>query len=216
MAQRLIILDDTSPSINYVGPWFLDQGSLDATGNFGPAYNHTLHGIKANGSFSFSFHGVLLLYVYARDFLFMLCSLLGTYIEVWGTNNQINASGIIDPSYTCAVDNVGFPAKATAQDCNNQIMCSTTLNDGPHTLTVNVTSLTGQPFWLDDFHYAPSSDVSEVNADTVVEQTDPALVYNSGWEALEIDAEMTSVEGANVSFNFTGMANSRTSHTHPH
>ena len=134
----------------------------------------------------------------------MLCSLLGTYIEVWGTNDQRNASGIIDPSYSCAIDNVGFPTTATAQGSNNQIMCSNTVSDGQHTLTVNITSLTGQPFWLDDFHYKPSSSVSEVNANTVVEQTDSALVYSSGWESLEIDAEMTSVNGANVSFNFTG------------
>ena len=67
MAQRMIVVDDTSPSINYVGSWFLNQGSLDATGVFGPSYNHTLHGINANGSFSFPFQGVfLLLYVCVR------------------------------------------------------------------------------------------------------------------------------------------------------
>jgi hypothetical protein len=129
-------------------------------------------------------------------------------ITVWGTNNQVTSNTIVDPSYSCAVDNVNFSSKSTSQNSNNQIMCSTTVNDGPHLLTVNVTSLTGQPFWLDDLHYEPSSSVSEANADTLVEQIDPALIYSSGWEPLEIDAEMTSVNGANVSFNFTGMSDS--------
>ena len=147
----------------------------------------------------------------------MLCSLLGTSIDVWGTNNQINASGIIDPSYSCAIDNVGFPTAATYPDSNNQILCSTTVNGGQHMLTVNVTSLTGQPFWLDDIHYIPSSSLSEVNANIIVEQNDPALVYSPGWESLEVDAEMTSVNGANVSLNFTGkQIHEHRFHTHVH
>jgi hypothetical protein len=59
------MVDDTDPSIHYTGTgqgWFQDEGSRDGVGNFGATYNHTLHGTKSNGSFSFSFQG---------DFIFL-------------------------------------------------------------------------------------------------------------------------------------------------
>ena len=56
-APRLIIVDDDDPSIQYIGPWFPDQGSRDDIGNFGTPYLSTLHGVKTNASLSFAFNG---------------------------------------------------------------------------------------------------------------------------------------------------------------
>jgi len=59
MPQRLIVLDDTDPSIQYSGQWFIDKGSTDGASFLGPTYNHTLHGTASNGSVSLSFEGAL-------------------------------------------------------------------------------------------------------------------------------------------------------------
>jgi hypothetical protein len=148
---------------------------------------------------------------------FMLCPLPGSLITVWGTNNRVNTSnGIMDPAYNCSVDNVSITPNPGIPDSNNQILCTTNLNVGPHILTVNVTSLTGQPFWLDALHYAPSSTVSEATAQIIVEQNDLALTYGPGWQSLGPDADMTLVNGAKVSFNFTGMSYSSTFRVHMH
>jgi hypothetical protein len=56
-APRLIIVDDVDPSIQYFGPWYPDQGSLDSVGNFGPPYQSTMHGVNSNASLSYAFNG---------------------------------------------------------------------------------------------------------------------------------------------------------------
>ena len=61
MSQRLVVVDDTDSSIQYTGNWFADtSGSQDNVGNYGPAYQSTLHGTKDDASLSFSFTGQFL------------------------------------------------------------------------------------------------------------------------------------------------------------
>ena len=68
-SQRLIIVDDADSSVQYTGQgWFQDTGSRDGAGNFGPAYRHTLHGTKSDGSFSFPFHGEYILFFCGNHF----------------------------------------------------------------------------------------------------------------------------------------------------
>jgi hypothetical protein len=62
-APRSIIIDNVDPSIQYIGPWSLDQGS-DSVGNFGPPYQSTLHSVQANASFSFAFNGECLITIF--------------------------------------------------------------------------------------------------------------------------------------------------------
>jgi len=61
MSARLVVVDDTDPNINYIGPsWVQDtSGSQDTIGNFGPAYRSTLHGTKSSASLSYAFNGKL-------------------------------------------------------------------------------------------------------------------------------------------------------------
>ena len=60
-SNRAIIVDDSDPTIQYLGrTWFQDVASQDRIGNFGPTFQHTLHGTKANASFSFKFEGLSL------------------------------------------------------------------------------------------------------------------------------------------------------------
>jgi len=57
LEPRWIVVDDTDPAIEYVGPWFQDTGSQDTVGSFGPAYLNSLHGTNQLASLSFSFNG---------------------------------------------------------------------------------------------------------------------------------------------------------------
>lgn len=57
VVPRWVIVDDVDSQIQYTGPWFADQGSLDSVGNFGPPYQNTVHGTNSNASLSFAFQG---------------------------------------------------------------------------------------------------------------------------------------------------------------
>ena len=156
---------------------------------------------------AFLSHSMVRLMLFVSGFFFHVVSTtLGHLIEVWGTNNSVNTSSGWDPTYQCLVDNVDIGTLDTSPNSNNQILCRANLNDGPHQLTVNVTSTTGQPFWLDDLHYALSAGVSLPVVEILVENHDPGLIYSAGWQPLGPDADMTSVNGANCTFNFTGMS----------
>jgi hypothetical protein len=206
MSQRLIMVDDTDSSIHYTGQgWFQDTGSRDGAGNFGPTYKHILHGTKSDGSFSFQFNGELILFCGNHSVL-DINPLVGTLVKIYGTNNRVNTTSGWDPRWECFIDNVSIGATDPfPYDENNWLLCGQTdLNDGLHTITVNVTSTTGQPFWFDYVQYAPSSSVSEETAYIVVDHLDPGIEYGIGWVALGGTANMTSNHGSELWFNFTG------------
>ena len=56
---RRIVIDDTNPRVQYVGPWSLDdRHTRDRLGNFGEPFQGSLHGVVGStASFSFSFEG---------------------------------------------------------------------------------------------------------------------------------------------------------------
>ena len=60
---RHIVLDDTDPSIEYIGSgWMVTTGYAEQDfGNFGPVYNNTLHRVShtPGASFQFEFSGEL-------------------------------------------------------------------------------------------------------------------------------------------------------------
>ena len=56
-APRLIMVDDVDPSIQYNGPWYLSEGSLETEGTWGPPYQSTLHGVNSSASLSYAFSG---------------------------------------------------------------------------------------------------------------------------------------------------------------
>ena len=80
------------------------------------------------------------------------------------------------------------------------------LNDGLHEFTINITSTTGQGnFLLDYIHYAPSATVSKETAYILVESTDSGISYGPEWRPLGSTANMTSVNGSEFRYDFTGM-----------
>ena len=58
MSQHLVIVDDTSPDIQYHGPWFEVQNTQLNTGSLGPPFENTLHGVNVSATMSFSFNGM--------------------------------------------------------------------------------------------------------------------------------------------------------------
>ncbi|KIJ32452.1 hypothetical protein M422DRAFT_184512, partial [Sphaerobolus stellatus SS14] len=183
---RRIMVDDTDSDIRYTGSWVLDQtGDLNSRGNFGPVYRNSVHSANTDASFSYSFNG--------------------TSIGIWGSNNIANNSGVITPSWACYIDNIKMPDRDPFQFFeNNWLLCTQdNLVDGPHELTVNV-STTGQQFYFDYIGYFPSSTVSLSSKTLNVDHLDPAIQYGAGWQALGSTADMTSVAGTELTFEFIG------------
>lgn len=231
MAQaqpRLVLVDDTDPSIQYSGPWFKAQDTdVGITGtNFeedGPPFENTLHGVNVNASFSYSFSGMFSQLELAL--IFMDLGGAGSSVTVMGTIMVTNASATQDPSWECSVDN--FAISVTSQAVfqfprNNIIFCQDLqLNDEPHVLTVTVISVSNQTFWFDQIQYLPSASVSLSQVTLRIDSTDPALQYSSGWTetnfaSVELsnttdsvvsnpfNVKMTNTTGATITFVFSG------------
>ncbi|TFK31633.1 hypothetical protein BDQ12DRAFT_693806, partial [Crucibulum laeve] len=185
-APRKVVVDDTDSSINYVGDgWFQDHGSTDNSGNFGPTYQHTLHGTKSNASLSYSFSG--------------------SNIQVYGTTAIHNNSGVLDPWFECFIDGIRIDNSSFTFVENNWVLCQAPkpFTDGKHELTVNITSA-GTTFWFDDIQYVPSPDVPLDTTTILIDDSDPAIVYDNQWQALGGTSRMTTKTGGSMTFNFTG------------
>ncbi|KAG5735203.1 hypothetical protein E4T56_gene4807 [Termitomyces sp. T112] len=185
---RQVVVDDTDSQIGYFGSgWFSDRGSQDTVGNFGPTYNKTSHGTKGNDSASFSF--------------------VGSSVTVWGTTSLKtvdNGTGF-DPHWECFVDQISIGATKPFQFAENnwQLCEQASMTDGPHVLTINVTSA-GNTFWFDYLTYTPSPSASYETTVLLVQNTDSAITYDSGWGELGNTANMTTKVGSEVKFDFVG------------
>ncbi|KAG6907066.1 hypothetical protein DXG01_010712 [Tephrocybe rancida] len=187
-SPRQVVIDDTDNQIRYFGQnWFQDQGSQDNAGNFGPTYQKTSHGTTGNDSISFSF--------------------VGNSVTVWGTTElaKIANGTIFDPSWECFVDKISIGSTTPFQYAeNNWVLCNqATLNDGPHEMTINVTT-TGNTFWLDYITYTPSAAASYEKAVLRVENSDPAILLGAGWGSLGGTANQTTAKGSQAKFDFVG------------
>lgn len=139
----------------------------------------------------------------------------GTRIDVVGTTDPGNSPGVIDPTWECFIDNVSIGATNPFNFVeNNWILCSAeNLADASHVVTVNVKSL-GRPFWFDYFQYVPSANVSTERELVMVQNMDPDIHFDSSWQPLGPNANMTVTKGGSVTFNFTGET-SRPTPFHP-
>ncbi|KAF8157835.1 hypothetical protein B0H34DRAFT_706329 [Crassisporium funariophilum] len=183
---RRLVADDTSPDIHYTGPWTQDVGTQDNTGNFGPPFRNTQHKTIADASFSYAFSGTL--------------------VSIMGTTQIDNSTGVVDPQWSCFVDNVqvdtGDPFPFPE---NNWPLCTArTLSDGLHVITVNVT-VKAQPFWFDQIQYIPSSVVPLDNATILVDIPDPIIRFSPGWTTLAgLTVNTTNEAGSTVEIDFIG------------
>ncbi|PFH53383.1 hypothetical protein AMATHDRAFT_55309 [Amanita thiersii Skay4041] len=182
-----VIIDDNDDRgrINYVGDWFLDRGTHETDGNFGPTFNHTLHGTRSSGSFSFTFNG--------------------TSFSVNGLSNFHNDSGLIYPKWECHVDNDKLPpSNPFGAAENNWVLCSQNfIPDGRHTVTVNVTTI-DVDFWFDYALYTPSPGISLASETLRIEKSHPNITYSSsGWSSIG-QVNITAVPNSFAQVHFEG------------
>ncbi|KAG5642921.1 hypothetical protein DXG03_001872 [Asterophora parasitica] len=195
MSVRPLVIDDTDPRVRYGGSgWQSDiPGSQDNFGTHGETYNGTLHAATSDGSFAFSFQGNSI-----RVFgTVNLAPVYGDYGAVAGPN--------FTPPWECFVDNISIgAAKANPFHENNWLLCnSDRLNDGPHELTFKSQNITKGTLWVDYLQYTPDKPPTEPSV-VLVANTDPEIRYDSTWQGVDGVANMTSTNGAKVTFNFTG------------
>ena len=205
-ARRLLV-DDTNPNIQYSGPWFTAQNTQLNTGNLGPPFQNTLHGVNISASFSYSFSGMSRWLVCFIALSLVFGRFSGSEVIVLGTSITTNASGTQDPTWECFVDNIsiGWNLSAGARTENHWVFCqSGLLPDGPHVLSTNVTVLRQQTFWFDQIQYVPSSNVPLDNSTVMIDSTDPAVQYSSGWTELDGIVNLTKAAGSTVTFQFFG------------
>ncbi|PPQ70554.1 hypothetical protein CVT26_013141 [Gymnopilus dilepis] len=184
--SRWIVVDDTDPEILYSGPWFQDVGSLNGLGNYGSPYQGTSHGIDANGNFSYSFQGTGV--IVAGSVLFPTSS----------------KSPVSDPSWACSVDGSKIPTNPNTIAGNRLKLCGTEgLSDGPHNITVEVTSSDQHTFWLDYIRYLPPPGVNSDNAPLRIETSDSQISYGPGWKTY--NGQLTQQTGTTLSFVFQGV-----------
>lgn len=180
-------MDDADSTIAYTGAWSnVASKSLDTLGNFGPTYLGTSHGTNSTASFAYSFQG--------------------SAVNVFGTTNINNSSGVIDPTWECFIDGVSIGSTSPFQYAeNNWALCTWNNNgaSGSHVLTVNATS-NGHPFYFDWLQYEPPQSASVQNAVVYLDHLDAAIKYDSSWQALGGTANMTTVAGSNVTLDFIG------------
>lgn len=129
-------------------------------------------------------------------------------MRVVGTNYIRNDSGVIDPQWSCYVDGVGLVSDSPYQyPENNWEFCrSTSLTDGPHTITVNATVTESQTFWFDRIEYTPSTSVSLANKTILLNNLDPAIQFSTGWNDYAEIGNWTQTQGSLVALNFYGMS----------
>ena len=201
---RWIVVDDTSPDINYSGnSWFAQNGNPITTEDTGLPHQNTLHGTITNASLTFKFTGKSPYSSYSS------CTeqtpTVGRAVTVKGTIQTQNVSSVDNPTWVCLLDGdqIGSdisrrPSLPTSS--NSWIYCQNfRLTDGPHTLVINVTA-TEKPFWFDRIEYAPSaSEPLENRTISVSGADDPALHFSAGWVFGQ-----TSQRGATMTFDFIG------------
>ncbi|EDR06598.1 uncharacterized protein LACBIDRAFT_294669 [Laccaria bicolor S238N-H82] len=184
---RWVVVDDADSTIAYTGAWSnVASKSLDTLGNFGPTYLGTSHGTNSTASFAYSFQG--------------------SAVNVFGTTNINNSSGVIDPTWECFIDGVSIGSTSPFQYAeNNWALCTWNNNgaSGSHVLTVNATS-NGHPFYFDWLQYEPPQSASVQNAVVYLGNLDAAIKYDSSWQSRGNTANMTTKGESKVTVDFIG------------
>lgn len=204
--SRVLIVDDTDPSISYNGPWRLFSDLSDVSRE----YNSTIHRADAAGqSLSYTFEG--------------------TSISVFGSLDNPDENG--SPEVRFTIDNLpSAPWNATGSlntktdrlMSHQALFRSFNLLPGTHTLTIDILNSgpEGPFFYFDYFTISTGDSTSylgqriESNADArqyfIVDDRDLSINYIPRWNTDGIPAEyfgttsVPSTEGAVAIFAFDG------------
>jgi len=87
---------------------------------------------------------------------------------------------------------------------NNWVFCEAdSLSDGRHTVTLRAT-VSQSTLWFDRILYSPSSSVNLDSSLILVDASDSAVHYSSGWQAMRDIGQLTLQGGAKVTVDFSG------------
>ncbi|KAJ4487224.1 hypothetical protein C8J55DRAFT_558280 [Lentinula edodes] len=192
---RLVVVDDTDPSIQYTPSTAFSKdsaGKLDGQGYGGPVFNHTLTGLSGtsnNGSLTFSFNGTFVRAMVAAEGIY------GWYCNV---DNHLITSFTVDTSQVTnyiACDSEGTLSGTTSE----------------HTLVVNFffypDSPTTSSLWLDSIQYQPLPS-DPLDAVTLrIHNSDPSISYSNssgGWSFQGLNSNATDLTGTSMSLSFNG------------
>ncbi|KAF9075646.1 hypothetical protein BDP27DRAFT_1212378 [Rhodocollybia butyracea] len=206
---RLVVVDDTDPTIRYSpsSAFSLDTtGSLYNVGWGGNVFNQTITGTAVNASFSYTFNG-------EQSFRLYFASGARTFVRAMIAGKLEGAYG-----WNCSVDGhaiESFPQRAA--QVTNYVACdSAGLLEGTigqHTLDVNfyfpgtnTTSTSGQPLWLDSIQYQPLPSDPLDSVTLRIYNSDPSVVYaniSGAWTNEQTNS--TDTTGASMDFTFNGV-----------
>ncbi|TFK24401.1 hypothetical protein FA15DRAFT_418258 [Coprinopsis marcescibilis] len=189
---KFVVVDDAHPLVQYTGDWRSDPVNIsliDELGTNGHLYNHTLQWTTTNASLSFSFSG--------------------PWVQLYGGKNTNEPPSERAPSWECRVDGEIFPALEdpfNGEWQNNWLLCDLgLLPDGPHTITVNVTSR-GEPFAVDYLRYIPTPNLAFDTPPTLfVHPYVSEVMYGPSWTRLGNEpVRFTDKTGETLDFAFIG------------
>ncbi|KAJ3760674.1 hypothetical protein EV360DRAFT_80944 [Lentinula raphanica] len=192
---RLVVVDDTDPSIQYSPASAFSKdtsGKLDGQGYGGPVFNRTLTGLSGtsnNGSLTFQFNGTFVRAMVAAEGFY------GWYCNV---DNHLITSFTVDTNQVTnyiACDSEGTLSGTT----------------GEHTLAVNFFFYPDSPsnssLWLDSIHYQPLPS-DPLDAVTLrIHNSDPSVSYSNssgGWSFQGLNSNATDLTGTSMSLAFNG------------
>ncbi|KAJ3994512.1 hypothetical protein F5050DRAFT_1809526 [Lentinula boryana] len=192
---RLVVVDDTDPSIQYSPSSAFSKdtaGKLDGQGYGGPVFNRTLTGLNGtsnNGSLSYEFNGTFVRAMVAAE---------GTYGWYCNVDNHLITSFTVDTSQV---------TNYIACDSEGTLSGSTDV----HTLVVNFffypNSQSNSSLWLDSIQYQPLPS-DPLDAVTLrVHNSDPSVSYSNssgGWSFQGLNSNATDLTGTSMSLAFNG------------
>ncbi|KAF9075664.1 hypothetical protein BDP27DRAFT_1358818 [Rhodocollybia butyracea] len=198
LVPRLVVVDDTDPTIRYSpsSAFSLDTtGSLNDLGYGGNVFNQTITGTTVNASFSYTFNGTFVRAMVAG-------SIEGP--QAYGWNCSVDGHTIT--SFVGGVD----PKQVT-----NYIACDSarTLERGKagqHTLNVNFYfpgNTTGPSLWLDSIQYQPLPSDPLDDVTLRIDSSDPSVTYGNmsgGWTWQGDQSNGTQKTKTSMDFAFNG------------
>lgn len=116
---------------------------------------------------------------------------------------------MLNPSWECFIDGTSIGSvNPTTVSLNNWMFCDQEgLQDGPHSITVNVSVSPGQTFWFDQLQYVPSATVSMENKEIYIGQGDSQMLagFDSSWTSIFSNSStMSQTTNGTFTFDFIG------------
>ena len=198
----MVVIDDFDTRIQYSEGWDEERSDqFNAVGTSGPPLYYTMHSITGSGSLRFDFVGAYT----SKACWSHSTGCVGTAAILSGMSIGLGFDSQ-DHRWVCYVDNANIPSPPPPPHGaheNQWTLCQISgLADGPHTLTVDIT--TSRRFYFDYLRYTPSPSASTGNEVVWIPNTDDDLRFDTSWRELQPTGNITVTQAAAFSFEFIG------------